>query len=90
MAVLLVLGGAAYGISLLAGGDDKNNGANTLASPQPTASAPPGGCAYTKAGTPPKGKTIAQPTTTAVDKTHTYTTTMKTNRGTVTFDMFGG
>jgi peptidyl-prolyl cis-trans isomerase B (cyclophilin B) len=68
LAVLLVLGGAAYGITLLASGNDKGKPPPLAsASPAATASASTAACAYTKEGS----------------------ATMKTNRGTVVFQMFG-
>jgi peptidyl-prolyl cis-trans isomerase B (cyclophilin B) len=85
VAVLLVLGGAAYGISLLAGGDNKK-AANLLASPSPTGT--PGGCAYTPSRDA-AAKKATPPSAANLDRTHNYTATMKTNTGTITFEMFG-
>src|SRR4051794_25717230 len=88
LVVLLVAGGAAYAATLVFGGDDKPDN-QTLASPRPTANASgePGACVYTKAGN--ASKKVTFPSIASVDRTHTYTVTMRTNRGTVTFDMFG-
>jgi peptidyl-prolyl cis-trans isomerase B (cyclophilin B) len=90
LAVLLVLGGAAYGVTLLASGKDKGKTAPLAsASPAVTPSASTVACAYTKEGSAPKNKNVGQPSTATLDRTHTYTATMKTNRGTVVFQMFG-
>lgn len=89
LAVLLVLGGAAYGITLLASGNDKKSKVTPLASASATATPNPAACAYTKQGSAPKNKNVGQPSTATLDRTHTYTATMKTNRGTVVFQMFG-
>jgi peptidyl-prolyl cis-trans isomerase B (cyclophilin B) len=84
VAVLLVVGLGSWGISLAVGGGDNKKPA---AAPSPSASASTAACAYTKAGSAPKGKSVGTPSVSTLDKTHTYVATMKTNHGTVTFQM---
>jgi peptidyl-prolyl cis-trans isomerase B (cyclophilin B) len=87
VATLLVMSGAAYGISLAAGGGGGKK--QPTAQSSPTKSPTAGECTYTKSGTPAKGKKVGLPSTASLDRTHTYLATMRTNRGTLTFQMFG-
>jgi peptidyl-prolyl cis-trans isomerase B (cyclophilin B) len=86
LAVLLVLGGAAYGISFAFTGSSGNKAAATP-TPTPTPSATQLPCAYSPSGTPPKGKNVGVPSTSTLDPTHPYLATMKTNRGTGKFQL---
>ena len=88
VAVLLALGGTAYGISLAVGsGGKKHPLASPSVTPSPTPTQLP--CAYTKSGSATKGKPSAVPSAANLDRTHNYLATMATNRGTVAFQMVG-
>ncbi|MFL6240747.1 MAG: peptidylprolyl isomerase [Actinomycetes bacterium] len=90
LAVLLVLGLGSWGLALALGSNSSSK-AKSAPTPLPTASTAtsPAACAYTKSGAAAKGKDVGTPSTSTLDKTHNYLADMKTNRGTVTFQMFG-
>lgn len=86
VAVTLIGAGAAVaGVTLL--GDDDPAG-DTLAAPSASPAVNTSDtCAYTKTGEPSGTKEVKLPPSTGVERVKTYTATVTTNRGVITFDL---